>query len=771
MATVRLAFEVDTATGKTRVLDLAKSTEQLGKKGREAQQQLQGVSKRAADFSNNVSRVSSTLARSAGAFGLSASALRTLDDVTEVAALGFGNLNKSAAGFNAASVGAAGAGLALGFTIGTLAREHIPGLADAADRAAESLFNLFTGVDGAQLEAEVKASNARILAIQEAQFEAAKAGKGIENMTAARVRQKEETDKLARASDVLGREVKDLDTAERVLAEAHRLSAAGKREEEQRTKELAKAAEQAARELEALDRALEEKLLADGLKEVKALTDEWHQSLQEANREFEAIDWDNFDLDEFGTSAEEAAEAVREMEDALADAARAWDEANEAAHEAQLQAMLDTSDLLDALAELAGGADTSFGRIIQGVSDANRLIVEFQRATTDAGKALAVLGAAQTAFGTKSVFGGALSGATFGSQFGPLGAAIGAGVGGILGGLGGLFGNKEHEQVNDMRDALFEAAGGFEAYAAQLTEIGRSDIWERIWNATKVEEFERAVEDANAALDEHQQRLDKQAEAQRLLQEAIDRYGFTAEELPQKLKQEHFDEVFAGLLRDYELLKEAQFDVNTIIERMGPAWNDAIQQAIAANVPLHESMRPIVEQLIAQGQILDENGKAFTSVEDSGITFTESLTEGLGRAIDAIHELVAALRGIDPPTVRVPVEYDIPPFPGDGRHPGPEERHFGVGGVVTRATRALIGEAGPEAVVPLSNPARAAAVMREAGLGGGIVLQPGAVQINGSGLSASQLEEAVVRSMVRAIRLNQSGVKSEIRMAVNGGAS
>lgn len=42
-----------------------------------------------------------------------------------------------------------------------------------------------------------------------------------------------------------------------------------------------------------------------------------------------------------------------------------------------------------------------------------------------------------------------------------------------------------------------------------------------------------------------------------------------------------------------------------------------------------------------------------------------------------------------------------------------------VGGVVTRPEVSLIGEAGPEAVIPLTKPRRARQVMRDAGLSGG----------------------------------------------------
>lgn len=60
-----------------------------------------------------------------------------------------------------------------------------------------------------------------------------------------------------------------------------------------------------------------------------------------------------------------------------------------------------------------------------------------------------------------------------------------------------------------------------------------------------------------------------------------------------------------------------------------------------------------------------------------------------------------------------------------------------MGGIVSRPTFSLIGEAGPEAIIPLSNPARARQVMREAGLaggGGGITFN-----INGSNMDPRQL--------------------------------
>jgi len=101
---------------------------------------------RAGEFADSMGRVSTTLARSADAFGLNAAALRSLDDVMDVAELGFGNMTKQAVGFNAASIGVAGAGLAIGTAIGTWLNTF-PAVQKVADSLLHTMFR-FTGLAG-----------------------------------------------------------------------------------------------------------------------------------------------------------------------------------------------------------------------------------------------------------------------------------------------------------------------------------------------------------------------------------------------------------------------------------------------------------------------------------------------------------------------------------------------------------------------------------------------------------------------------------------------
>ncbi len=114
---------------------------QRGMKG--AEKQLESTAQKVGRFSDAMGKTATTLARSSQAFGLPAGALRTLDDVMDVAELGANNLSKSMVGLNAATLGVVGAGLALGAVLGGWLRQ-IPAVAKAADDAAMAMRRLFT---------------------------------------------------------------------------------------------------------------------------------------------------------------------------------------------------------------------------------------------------------------------------------------------------------------------------------------------------------------------------------------------------------------------------------------------------------------------------------------------------------------------------------------------------------------------------------------------------------------------------------------------------
>jgi DNA-binding transcriptional MerR regulator len=140
---------------------------------------LTSSSTRAAAFADGMGRVSTTLARSADTFGLPVKALRAIDDAADVAELGLKNATKAMVGFNAATLGAVGAGLAIGTVLGGWIRQ-LPGVAKAVDDAAAALRRLWTGVETADATAglgefrkTMAASHAEAITKQVTQLKAA----------------------------------------------------------------------------------------------------------------------------------------------------------------------------------------------------------------------------------------------------------------------------------------------------------------------------------------------------------------------------------------------------------------------------------------------------------------------------------------------------------------------------------------------------------------------------------------------------------------------
>lgn len=299
-------------------------------------------------------------------------------------------------------------------------------------------------------------------------------------------------------------------------------------------------------------------------------------------------------------------------------------------------------------------------------------------------------------------------GGALGSIIPGLGGILGSALGGLVdkafgaigGFFGGLFGDKEKEQLNDIRDEFFKLEGGFEEFSRKMAAVSTEDWAKKIFDAQTVEEFNRLVAEAKGL-------MDMQGEAQARLQEAVERYGFTVEELGPKFRQQELDKQAEELLTDFRLLEASGINVNTIIERMGPSLNEFLQTAIKTGASVPEAMRPVVEQMIAQGKLLDENGNAYESVEDAGINFAQTMTEQFQTLIEKIDQMVSALLGV-PTDINVTTHYNTTGQPPQGGPPnkdysGGDYPRMKGGGIVTSPTFGLVGEAGPEAVIPLKD--------------------------------------------------------------------
>lgn len=320
---------------------------------------------------------------------------------------------------------------------------------------------------------------------------------------------------------------------------------------------------------------------------------------------------------------------------------------------------------------------------------------------------------------------------TFGKVFGGALASIIPGLGTLLGGalgdlggklIGKLFGGGEHKQVNDLRDKFTEAAGGIHELNVKAQAAGLT--LDRFLKAKTVKEYEAAVAELEAAF----QRLDE--ERQRNLESANDLFSEIMEAgrngIPESLRPtiERFIEL--GLLTDDQIeklrglgeatgptlaeLEDAASTLGSKLEELGPKfaqakldqeaakvhaaitrlieaggdWGstmmaskeelaDLVMKAKKGHLTLSESLKPYIEDLIASGNLVDENGNKITDL--SGIewgpamkTEAEIAREGWDKLLTKIEELIAAITGpldrsIDKKrTIDVDVEYHDPGF-------------------------------------------------------------------------------------------------------------
>jgi DNA-binding ferritin-like protein len=419
----------------------------------------------------------------------------------------------------------------------------------------------------------------------------------------------------------------------------------------------------------------------DFLKTVQDMVDSENDRLQTLEDQSRMIDQIAIPANEaFAATLQEMNDTTEPLIPLQAELARTTREISEASMDAAESTSI-FGDTLDQLPNLIIGA-------IQGGGDVGRTI------GAGIGKNL---GQSLGESLTESI-GGQLGG-LIGGFAGPLGTLFGGALGGVFDSIGGLFRDAE-EEVNDIRDAFFEAEGGFENLAARLAQVTDEDLVKQIFDAETVDEF-------NAAVMQVQDTLNTSAQAQQALQEATERYGFTIEELGPAMQRQELDKQAAQLLQDFQLLTASGIDVGVVIERMGGSLVDFVNTAKATGQAVPEAMRPVIDQLIASGQLVDENGNAFESAEDAGISFAQSMSEQFQTLIERIDDFVSAITGVRPEPITIPVRFDTPRGgPSNVNIPGLSPNfdipEFQEGGIVTTPTVGLIGEAGPEAVIPLS---------------------------------------------------------------------
>lgn len=358
------------------------------------------------------------------------------------------------------------------------------------------------------------------------------------------------------------------------------------------------------------------------------------------------------------------------------------------------------------------------------------------------------------------VLSGAGSGAAIGSMFGPMGTAIGAAAGALAGLLGGLIGpskgaiagREADARIGQTQAQLLQQFGSVQAIAgmgpagAELAAAwnSRNVAGEQQFQA-KVNEFLAQQERVTALLGE-QARLEgdlaalekeraKLAESLVVSYADVQRIGQTykldLEGLGVAIGQMGTTASFTTIINDLDTLARAarqaggELDWGGALYGMREEIGALVASALRMGTDVPANMRTFIEELYRSGNLIDENGRKIEDISQLKFgapieTEAEKTTQAMGEINKAIGELKSALlevvdalkvllpqaarAGADQvnttisglrPTIRIGVEVDDVEV-SDG------VPRLGTGGVVRRPTLAVIGEAGPEAVVPLS---------------------------------------------------------------------
>lgn len=279
-------------------------------------------------------------------------------------------------------------------------------------------------------------------------------------------------------------------------------------------------------------------------------------------------------------------------------------------------------------------------------------------------------------------------------------ALIGKGLGALWNGLKGLFGNNAEKQINPIRQGFIDAAGGLAVLNQRAAEAGVT--LRDVLNAKTPEAYKKAIDELNAA-------LQFQDDAMAKLDETVKKYGFSLEELGPALQRQNIDKQAQELYQDFKVLTSAGIDTDVVLGRMGDSINDFVHAALKTGTEIPAAMAPMLQRMVELGQLTDENGNVITDLEASGVHFSETMTQGFQKIVDAVTKLTdaitrglgLAIQSIPDPEVTGTVHWNVDDLP-DIHNDFPRDiPALAEGGIVNRPTLALIGESGPEAVVPL----------------------------------------------------------------------
>jgi hypothetical protein len=209
--------------------------------------------------------------------------------------------------------------------------------------------------------------------------------------------------------------------------------------------------------------------------------------------------------------------------------------------------------------------------------------------------------------------------------------------------FGGLFGGGEGKKTNDIRDDFISKNFGTSDQLRKLAaEAGVADsVMRQLFSTKKVEDFQRIAQQVSGQIGAFNG--DQEADQARL-QAAIEKYGFTLQDLPAKMKQAKLDDMAKDLINDWRVLLDNGFDLNLVNEKMSDSINDYLHTALKTASEVPDAMRPMLQKMVDQGLLTDLNGDKIEDLGKAGVTFSMTMTQGFDKVVQKLDELINRLQ-------------------------------------------------------------------------------------------------------------------------------